>query len=421
MRSSFFTPPSSALALVAFLCSAVLLAREAESSDWPQFHGPLRNNITDETGWLKDWPADGPPIVWKAQVGKGLSSFAVVNQLAYTAGNSGADEDTIYCLDLKTGREKWKFSYPCKSAPHEMPIVPAGPGATPTIAGGKLFMLSREGDLHCLDAENGKLLWKKNLVADLKGKRPVYGYASSILAECGYLFIDNGGDEQSTLCLDQKNGDIFWAKGRGEAGYATPAYVSSGTPAGMVVMFKGQALTVIDPMSGDILAEHAATTRDFANCATPFVHGTKVFISHTGSQGSSVLNFTDGKLTPAWTDKNLGLLFNSGVPWQGHLIAFNDQQRGTRDFRAVNLATGEPLWVNREIDKGTAIFSDDHLLILTNTGELVLAKPTKEALEIEARAQVLAGKSYVLPVLSHGYLLCKNNAGDVVCLDLSVK
>lgn len=386
--------------------------------DWPQFHGPKHNNTTGEAGWSKDWPVDGPPILWKANVGRGLASFAVVGDRAYTAGNDGANKDAIVCLDLHSGKEVWRHEYACTTAVHPMPIVPYGPGATPTVVGDRVFTLSREGHLFALDAATGKVLWQKHLVNDLKGKRPVYGYAGSVLQACGYLFVDNGGEGQSTVCLEQKTGDVFWAKGSGEAGYAMPAFASFGSSTGAVVLFKGEALTLLDPLSGDLLAKHDATTRDFANCATPYVDGSRVFISHTGSQGSTVLNFADGKLSPAWNDRDLGLLFNSGVPWNGNLIAFNDQKRGAKDFRCVALETGESVWINTKIDKGTAILSDEHLLILTSTGEVVLAKPEQKGLDIISRVQVLAGKGYVLPVLSHGRLLCKNNAGDVVCLDV---
>ena len=387
------------------------------TSDWPQFHGPQHDNTSPETGWKKDWPADGPPVLWKANVGRGLASFAVVKNRAYTAGNDGADRDTVLCLDLDTGKEVWRHDYACKTATHPMPIVPYGPAATPTVVDGRVFTVSREGDVLCLDAADGKLLWQKNLVTDFGGKRPVYGYAGSILAKGGRLYLEAGGDTGSNLCLDPKTGGTHWAKGRGEAGYATPVFTKFGGT-DVLILYKGEALTLLDPMTGDELAAHATTTRDFSNCATPLLLGDTLFISHTGAEGSTGLRFADRRLTPAWTERDLGLLFNSGVPWQDHLIVFNDQKRGVKDLRCLDPRTGQSLWVCEEIDKGTAILSDGHLLILTSTGELVLARPTLEKLDILSRVHVLPGKGYVLPVLSHGRLLLKNNAGDVVCLDL---
>jgi outer membrane protein assembly factor BamB len=387
------------------------------AADWPAFQGPSQNNTTPETGWAKDWPADGPPDLWKANAGRGLASFAVVGQHVYTAGNDGADQDSIVCLDLDTGNEVWRHTYTCKTAAHLMPIVPFGPGATPTVADGRVYTLSREGHAFCLDAATGKVVWQKNLLTDLGGKRPVYGYASSVLVKGGFAFYDAGGDSGSTVCLNAKTGEVSWAAGKGEAGYASPL-LSQLSGQEVLILFKGEALVVLDPTNGKELASHATTTRDFSNCATPSVKGDTIFISHTGAEGSTGLRFAEGKLTPAWNERDLGLLFNSGVPWDDHLIVFNDQKRGVKDLRCLDIATGKVRWIHDQIDKGTAILSDGHLLILTSTGELVLAKPGAEQLEILQRVQVLPGKGYVLPVLSQGRLLCKNNTGDIVCLDL---
>ncbi|WP_206026088.1 PQQ-binding-like beta-propeller repeat protein [Roseimicrobium sp. ORNL1] len=386
-------------------------------SDWPHLHGPLHNNTTPEAGWKKDWPADGPPVLWKASVGRGLASFAVVGDRAYTAGNNGADEDSIVCRDLNSGKELWRYRYPCKTAAHEMPVVPFGPASTPTVADDRLYMVSREGDVWCLEAATGKVIWHKHMLADYNGKRPVYGYASSVLVQGDRVYLDAGGDEQSTVCVEAKTGNLIWGKGSGEAGYASPALVQM-SGATVLALFKGDSFRLLKPEDGEELARYETVTRDFCNCATPHVNDDVIFISHTGSDGSSLLKFAGGKLTPQWNDRDLGLLFNSGVPWEGKLIVFNDQKRGVKELRCLDMKSGETAWVSGEIDKGTAILSDGHLVILTSVGELVLARPLADKLEVLSRVQVLPAKTYVLPVLSHGRLLCKNNAGEVVCLDV---
>jgi outer membrane protein assembly factor BamB len=412
------------LALGALVVEVMTLHLQAEeaapvsgNSDWPQLHGPLYNNTTPEAGWKKGWPADGPPVLWKASVGRGLASFAVVGDRAYTAGNNGADEDNIVCLDLNSGKELWTHRYSCKTAAHEMPVVPFGPAATPTVKDDRVYMLSREGDVWCLEAATGKMIWHKQMLADYKGKRPVYGYSSSVLVHHGRAYLDPGGDEQSTVCVDAATGSVLWGKGGGEAGYASPALARMGGTT-VLALFKGDSFRLLKPENGEEIARYETVTRDFCNCATPHVNDDVVFVSHTGSDGSSLLKFAEGKLTPQWNDRDLGLLFNSGVPWEGKLIVFNDQKRGVKELRCLDMKSGETAWISNEIDKGTAILSDGHLIILTSIGELVLARPYADRLEVLSRVQVLPAKTYVLPVLSHGSLLCKNNAGEVVCLDV---
>ena len=185
-------------------------------------------------------------------------------------------------------------------------------------------------------------------------------------------------------------------------------------------MFKGRELVVLDPQDGKIIASYATTTNDFCNCATPAIgtDGT-IFISHTGNDGSTGLRFDGASLTATWNVRDLGLLYNSGVPWgKNALMIFNDSKRGVNDLRCLDLTTGKALWESAGVNKGTAIFSDGHLLVLSTAGELQLCQPSDSGIQVLARTPVLEGKCWVLPVLSRHHLLCRSNAGEVVCLKL---
>lgn len=398
--------------------SSGVSASAATTSDWPKYQGPRGDGSTPEVGWNTDWPADGPPVLWKRELGKGLASFAIVGDRVFTAGNDGADQDTIWCLDLETGKPVWRHDYDVATQSHEMSIVPFGPATTPTVEGDRVYVTSREGHLLCLDAAGGEVLWQKHFIEDLGGKRPVYGYSSSPLVHEGQLYLDIGGDEGSNVCLNAATGEIVWQTGRGEAGYATP-WITKLDGKAVLVLFKGEAFELRLAADGGLLARHAAETRDYCNCATPVRHDDVFFISHTGSMGSSGLAWKDGELKETWVDRDLGLLFQSGVPVKNHLLAFNDQKRGENDLRLIDLATGESAWQSDEIDKGTSIVADDgHALFLTGKGELVLAKLSEEKLEVLNRVQVMGGKTYIQPALAHGRVLCRNNDGRTVCLDL---
>jgi outer membrane protein assembly factor BamB len=391
----------------------------AKFVEWPRFHGPARNNTTSETGWRKDWPQDGPPVLWKAQVGAGMASFAVQGDRVFTAGNDGSDRDTIFCLDLATGKPVWRHGYACKSAAHLMSIVPGGPCATPSVSNGHVFSISREGDVFCLEAATGAVVWQRSMLRDFQGRRPVYGYAGSPLVLQDRLFLDAGGEDGSTVCLNARNGETIWAKGRGEAGYATPV-IARIAGQDRLVMYKGRELAVLDPKDGSTIASYATRTNDFCNCATPAITADgAIFISHTGGDGSTGLNFDGASLTRAWNVRDLGLLYNSGVPWGATaLMVFNDSMRGVDDMRCLDLATGRELWRSAEVDKGTAIFSDGYLIVLSTKGAVLLCKPSETGIKVIARMQILEGKCWVLPVLSRHRLLCRGNAGDIVCLDL---
>ncbi len=390
-------------------------------SDWPGYQGPRGDSTTPETGFLTDWPADGPPVAWREQIGLGLCSFAVAGDRVLTAGNDGKDQDTVFCFRLQTGEILWRHSLAVPTKCHEMPIVPYGPAATPTIHGGHVYSLSREGHLQCLSLDSGALLWEKHLLTDLGGKRPVYGYASSPAVIDGRLYLDVGGAGKSTACLDAATGEVVWQTGDGEAGYATP-FVTTHVGKATLILFKGEALELRDPANGGLIATHATTTRDFCNCATPVVSAAGIFISHTGDMGARVLDWKDSELTERWSDRKLGLLFHSGIPaGKHHLLAFNDALRGGNDFRLIDLANGATVWQNKDIAKGTGLITDDgHAILLTNLGEVVLAKITAEGPDILARVQALPAKAWCQPVLSHRHLLLKNNNGDVICYQLTL-
>lgn len=393
----------------------------ATESDWPRYQGPQGDCTTPEVGWNTKWPADGPTVLWKAELGKGLGSFAVVGKRAYAAGNDGADKDTLVCLDLDTGTPLWKHTYAVPTKCHEMSIVPYGPASTPSVIGDKAWFISRDGHVLCLNAETGAVIWQKHLADDLGGKRPIYGYSSSpfIAEDRLYLDVGAGGAGKSNACLKASTGELLWQTGDGEAGYATP-FISKLHGKDTLVLFKGEALELRSPADGKLLARHATETRDFCNCATPVVSGHTLFISHTGNMGARVLQADELALTEVWSDREIGLLFQSGLPvGPDKLLVFNDQIRGANDLRLLDLKTGQTLWKNTEIDKGTGLITaDSHALLLTSKGELVLAKVTDSGLDIQQRTQILSGKCWVQPVLSHRRLLCKNNEGSTVCLNL---
>lgn len=343
---------------------------------------------------------------------------AVVGHRVFTAGNDGADHDTLWCLDLETGRQLWKRTIDVSTRCHEMPIVPVGPAATPTVMDNLAWFISREGHVLCVDAETGSVRWQKHLVNDLGGKRPVYGYSGSPFVDGGKLFLDAGGNTKSNACLDAASGRILWQTGSGEAGYATPRCLTRDGTA-CLVSFKGEALELLNAADGKLLARHAMETRDFCNCATPVTWRDTIFISHTGNIGARSLQWDGRTLAERWSERGLGLLFHSGLPLQGHILAFNDGLRGANELRLLDLATGKSVWVNTEVGKGPALLADDgHALMLSNKDELVLAKVLADRLDLLQRVQVLGATCWVQPVLAHRRLLCKNNGGAVVCLDL---
>jgi len=352
-----------------------------------------------------------------------MSSCVVAGGRLFTQGNNGADQDQLIALDATTGAERWKISFPCKTASHEMPIVPNGPGATPTVAGSRVYSLSREGDLFCVEASNGSIAWQKNLIRDLGGKRPVYGYSQSPLVENGTVFVDLGaeaGQTGSTAALDAATGEVRWKAGTGEAGYSSArSFVRDGK--NYVAMFKGEALDVFDPKDGRVIWSHKTTARDFTNALTPVFVGHRILVSNTGVDQAALLDWDaadNANVHAVWTHKQFAQLFNSAIPYAGSLFAFNEKRRGHNEFTCVNAETGESRWVSDAIPTSTFILADKHWILLTRDGEVILAQASAENATPLARFKAVEGKCYATPTLADGRLYVRSNTGDLAAFDL---
>lgn len=389
-------------------------------SGWPQWRGPDRDGRSAESGWRKDWAAEAPRQLWKARVGAGMSSPVVAEGRVLLSGNDGQDTDRIVALDVLTGAVLWEFKAPGATKVHEMPIVPTGPAATPTVAGNHVFTLSRDGILHVLDLRTGVPVWKKSLVTDLGGKRPVYGYSQSPLVSDGVVFLDIGaapGVAGSTVALDAATGAERWRGGSGEAGYSS-ARMHSSAGRRSLVMFKGEALTVLDPDTGRLQGSYATTSRDFCNALTPVFVENRILVSNTGSSPAALLSWDGGSLSPAWTNGAFALLFNNALLNDGCLFGFNEQRRGVNEFTCLDAATGATRWVSDAVDLGVFVLSDGHWIFFTRKGEVVLAPANREGLVPTAKFQAVGGKCYATPALAGGVLVVRNNDGDAAAYDL---
>ena len=157
---------STALKIFIFSFIVGTFTANTKAEDWPQWRGSKRDGISKENDLLKEWPKDGPPLTWKAKgLGIGFSSIAVLKGKLYTLGDL-KDGSYAIALDEKDGSVLWKTRIGDSGGHRGYP----GTRSTPTVDDGQVFALNQHSDLVCIDAETGKLIWKKNLVGDFGGK-----------------------------------------------------------------------------------------------------------------------------------------------------------------------------------------------------------------------------------------------------------
>jgi len=392
--------------------TAVLAATcVARASDWPQWRGPNRDGISAESDWSSQWPADGPKQLWRGDVGTGCSSVAVVGDRVFTMGNQ-SDSDTVWCLDAKTGVPVWKHTY---ASPLDPRNYDGGPGSTPAVDGNFVFTLSRTGQLFCLDALTGKPVWSKQLVNDFGGKPPKWGYSGSPLVAGDLLVVETGASGASAVALDKKTGTTVWKSGIAPAGYSTITPFSYGGKA-CAASFDGTGLTVRETKTGKELATYPWETPHEVNAATPIVSGDKIFIASGYGKGCALLKFDGSSLQPLWENTKMKNHFSSSVLWKDHLYGFDDST-----LACLDLADGSVKWTQGGLGKGSLMLAGDKLVIQSESGDLVIAQAAPESFQEVARAKILKDRSWVVPVLANGRIYCKNNKGELVCLDMSGK
>ena len=391
----------SRLVTVLIVFGVLVPAASAPGEDWPNWRGPDHNGISKETGFKTAFPAGGPKILWKANVGTGFSSFAVAKGKAYTMGNAD-DKDTIYCWDAQTGQEVWKYSYQQRLGDK---YYEGGTHSTPTVSDGKVYTASKYGHLCCLDAETGKVIWEKNAA----NKAPTWGFASSPLIQ-GRLVIYNMGP--AGLALNKEDGKIVWNSGTDASGYATPVpYKHEGRDA--LALFGSTACVGVLAETGRELWRFGWRTQYDANAADPIIQDDKVFISSGYGAGSAQFTIGRGQPNQVWRNRDMRNHFNSCVLWKGYLYGFDESTLVCMDWEA-----GKVAWKQQQLGKASLMVAGGVLVILSEKGELVFAEPDSKGFKPLGQAQVLQRKCWSTPVLSNGRVYCRNAKGDVVCVDV---
>ena len=382
-------------------------------NDWPQWRGPNRDGISKETGFLKTWPEGGPKILWSAPSGDGYSGMSVTNGKLYTMYGQGSDEIAI-CLDAESGAELWRFRMDSKYTNQ----WGHGPRATPTVDGNLVFVLSGKGKLFALNATKGTEVWGHDLHNEYGGKIPTWGVSTSPLVEGNMLIVDVGGkDGHGLVAFNKKDGKVIWKSHSGIPGYSAPIAVTvNGTR--QILSFAGKALVSVSPKDGKQYWHYSWVTSYDVNAATPvFIKPDKVFISSGNNKGAAVLKMKAANGTveveALWKSRIMRNFFSSSILVGEHLYGFDE---GT--LRCVNVNTHESKWAKRGFSKGSLMYADGHLIVLSEKGLLVLVEATPEAFVQKASAQVLKGRCWTVPTLVNGMLYVRNQK-DMLCLDLS--
>ncbi len=394
----------------ALLFASCFLSR-VTAHDWPNWRGPNHDGISIEKDWLDQWPKNGPAILWKASVGTGFSSFAVAKGRVYTMGNAD-EKDTIFCFDETSGKELWKYSYPAELGDK---FFEGGTTGTPTFADDHVFILSRWGNVFCFDAASGRVVWNRNLQKDSAVRLPGWGFSSSPVVHDNLLLLNVGA---AGMALETATGKTVWKSAEAEAGYCTPVPVNA---AGKwtLLLSSEKAWVAVELLTGKEIWHLRWLTQYGLNAADPIPTGDRVFISSGYGKGAALLRpGTSPEPEIVWKSQVLRTQMNPAVHVGEFLYGIDGDSTEKPSLKCIELAGGRLQWADNSPGIRGIMVADGKFIAQSERGEVLVAPVSPEGFKPSARAQLLGGKCWTVPVLANGRLYCRNSRGDVVCADL---
>ena len=385
---------------VIFLCLSAEAAAQA-GGNWPQWRGPNRDGISKETGLLKQWPAEGPPLAWKATgAGRGYSSFAVSNGHLFTMGLRG-DREYVVAFDVATGNQAW--------------VTPTGrafrndrgdgPRGTPTVDGDRLYALGGNGDLSCLETRTGRVVWTMNILQKFGGSNPNWGISESPLVIGEKVLVNAGGPGASIVALNKKDGSLIWKSQSDRAGYSSGIPVQIGNTT-QVVFFTHQRALGLDLKDGKLLWEYPRVANNVANVATPVVRGNRVFVSSDYGTGAGLVEIkADGKAQEVYFTKDMRNHHSSSILIGDHLYGFS-----SGILTAMRFDTGEVAWRDRSVGKGSLAYADGNLYALSENGVVGLIEATPAGYREKGRFRIPQDSlpTWTHPVIAGGRLYLRD-------------
>jgi outer membrane protein assembly factor BamB len=370
--------------------------------DWPGFRGPDRDGVVRGVRIDTDWARSAPVALWRRPIGPGWSSFAVRGDLFYTQEQRGADE-TVACYRLSTGESVWRHRDPVRFWESN---AGAGPRATPTLSGGRLYAFGATGLLNALDARTGVVLWSRNVAADASVEVPTWGFAGSPLVVDDVVVVAAAG---RLAAYDAEKGALRWVGPARGGGYSSPhRWTVGGVP--QVLLLSDAGVTSVAPATGAVIWEHAWPGAAIVQ-PTPVAENGLLISTASASGGLGVRRLAvaggPGSWTVAesWTSTGLKPYFNDLVTHKGHAYGFDGSI-----LACVDLQDGARTWKGGRYGNGQLMLlaDQDVLLVLSEDGDLALVAAVADGFHELARMPAIEGKTWNHPVLVGDVLLVRN-------------
>jgi len=410
--------------------------------DWPSFLGPRRNSTSIETDILRRW-SDGPEVAWHRPVAEGYSMPTVAGGRLFHFDRE-ADHVRLSSFDSESGRLIWRT----ESETHYEDLYgySGGPRASPVVDGHRVFTFGADGWLRCHRSEDGVLLWEVDTVSRFGVVQNFFGTGSTPIVEGDILIAQIGGSAPGTpdvhsgvmapngsavVGFDKTTGEVLYRLGDDLASYASPVLTTIRDRRWGLAFLRG-GLLAFEPQREGLRFFYPWRARRLqsVNASTPIVIGDEVLITESYGAGASLLRLGAAGFEVIWSDEprrrpRLACHWNTPVVHGGFIYASSGEKSGSAELRCLKWSTGEVMWSEPGLRRSSLLYVDDHLIVLTEYGELLLIRATPEGFQPITRSQVhdengdllLRYPAWSAPILSHGFLYLRGE-GRLVALRL---
>ena len=415
--------PASLLAtvrsIIFSLIAANVLVDFAVGGDWPQILGPYRNGTAEREQLLSEWPADGPAVAWRREIGVGFAGPAVVGDEIYVFHRVG-DTERLEKLNAQTGREMWKVDF---EASYRGGINPDnGPRCVPLVRGEHVYLFGAAGDLHCVDRQGGAKNWSRATRSEFNATEGYFGAGSTPIAIGDFLLVNVGGTpDAGIVAFSAETGETVWKKANERASYSAPTQAVLGGKEYAVFVTRYNALAIASETGETRFQFPFGQRGPTVNAATPLVFDGQLFVSSSYGIGCVLTRIDGAAPKVVWSsDEVLSSQYNTAVYYKNHLYGIHGREDvGRAELRCVEASSGKVKWRVPDFGVAHLILADDKLLLLKVDGTLLLAEPNDERFKRLSEAEVSDTTTRALPALSDGRFYFRDGYGQqgkLVCL-----
>jgi outer membrane protein assembly factor BamB len=357
---------------IALVVGTLLVSPLAFAADWPQWNGPNRDGHSADKFLLQTWPKDGPKLAWTfRETGFGYGTPAVVGDTLYIMGSEDpakGEKEFVVAIGVNDGKERWRTPLPDSTGNYDHNYG-NGPRCSPTVDGEHLYVLGARGDLACLETKSGKQVWAINLVKDLNGAIPHWGYSESVLIDGDMLISTPGGKKGAVAALNKKDGSVIWRSKEFTDGAQYSSVIAAEVGGVRQYIQQVQKTVVgIRAANGDLLWRENAIPSGVAVVPTPVFHDNQVFVTSGYGAGCALIqlspNGKDGTSSKVVYANKVMANHHGGVVRVGDYIYGYSDRGGWMclDYKKMDKDTEDPVWKeNKKLGKGSIIFADGNL------------------------------------------------------------